>query len=503
MNEMELQRVLYNIVTNATLREEVLRYYRNDGERDLYASCKWPTQINPKDYMEMYERNPIAGRIVDLMPNECWSEPPLVFEGEKPSSSSEFEKAWRDLPKQLVSDDVNYHVDDVQNPIYEVLHRLDKCCGIGSYGVLLLGVNDDNARNLSLPISGYQEEGSMPSNDRWQKVGNSNQPHIYKFVTNTKKPLKLSYLIPLPQVYAEVSSWESNVYSPRYGKPITYLISLKGASQELVNMPSSSVVVHWTRVIHVADNNFLDNLFGIPRLKPIYNNLLDINKILGGSAEMYWQGALPGIILETHPQLGGDVEIDKQAMNREAQQFVQTLSRWMILRGMTARTLSPIVVDPRGQLEVQYEAIATRLDIPKRRLIGSERGELASSQDERQWRKRIKGRNTTWTIPNIVCKFINRLIAIGVLPKPKVGYKVDWSEELGMTEKEQLEVSAMKANVMSTYVSASLENILPLEVFFEELLKFTPEKIKSIIKQLKESQVVTKKGLEDEINQKD
>ena len=39
--------------------------------------------------------------------------------------------------------------------------------------------------------------------------------------------------------------------------------------------------VHWTRVIHIAESTLENPIYGIPRLRPVYNRLMDIEKVTG------------------------------------------------------------------------------------------------------------------------------------------------------------------------------------------------------------------------------
>jgi hypothetical protein len=133
---------------------------------------------------------------------------------------------------------------------------------------------------------------------------------------------------------------------------------------------------------------------------------------------MYWRGAFPGISLETHPQLGGDVKFPA-GIRQTMSNYMDGLQRYLALTGVSAKTLAPQVVDPTPQIEVQIQAICIKMGIPKRIFEGSERGELASSQDSSAWNGRIRARQDNYLTPRLIVPFIDRLIAVGVLPEPK------------------------------------------------------------------------------------
>ena len=139
------------------------------------------------------------------------------------------------------------------------------------------------------------------------------------------------------------------------------------------------------------------------------------------------------------------------------------LQRYLLLTGMSAKTISPQVVDPTSQINVQVQAICIQLGIPQRIFMGSERGELASSQDEGTWNDRLRDRQNNYVTPRIIVPFIDRLIAIGVLPQP-VEYFVVWPDLYAMTEAEQASVAVARTNAMAAYVAGNVEAMMtPLD----------------------------------------
>ena len=68
--------------------------------------------------------------------------------------------------------------------------------------------------------------------------------------------------------------------------------------------------VHWTRILHVADNRKTSEIFGMPRLHVVYNNVLEIKKITGSSGEMFYKGAYPGYAIEAVDDVTSGVQLD-------------------------------------------------------------------------------------------------------------------------------------------------------------------------------------------------
>lgn len=245
-------------------------------------------------------------------------------------------------------------------------------------------------------------------------------------------------------------------------------------------MPLATQSIHWSRCVHLADNLGSSEVFGVPRMRPVYNRLLDLRKLYGGSAEMYWRGAFPGLSVETHPQLGGDVEIDKSALRTQIEQYQNTLQRYLALTGMSAKSLAPQVVDPTNQIDVQLTAICIRLGIPKRIFMGSERGELSSNQDASTWTDRLRDRQTNYINPRVIAPFVNRLIALGVLPVPE-RYGIVWPDLESVSDAEQAVNAAKRMEAITKYVQGDVESLMHPADFLTREMGFSAEDADAIL----------------------
>ena len=81
--------------------------------------------------------------------------------------------------------------------------------------------------------------------------------------------------------------------------------------------------VHWTRFLHVPSDELLSSEWaGAPRCRPVLNNLLGLQKVYCSSPEMWWQAALYGLAFNTHPQLGGDVDINIEETKDQVENYL-------------------------------------------------------------------------------------------------------------------------------------------------------------------------------------
>lgn len=439
---------LGDIAENATFSRSSLVNRLLDSRRDYDRECGYPdtSNITPEMYNQLYERDAIANRVVDVWPKECWAVQPTVYEDEDSEVVTPFEEGWDNLSQGLreCGKQKSFYQDEEGSPIWELLSRADSISGIGHYGVILMGFDDK--RPLEEPI----EPG---------------------------KAHRLLYLSAFHQALAPITAMVSDQGNPRYGKPEAYNITLNDPSVFTVGgvfgATTATVKVHWSRVIHLADlwtNSGISEVYAPPRMRPVINHLQDLSyKLYGGSAEMFWRGAFPGLSFETHPQLGGDVELDTTEAKEQYEQYINGLQRVFAMSGVTVRTVAPSVVDPSNQINTRIQAICIQLGIPMRIFMGSERGELASSQDSGAWDGRVNGRRTGYITPRIIVPFVDRLIYLGVLPQPQ-GYSVFWKRNRDLTEMEQANLAGARVQAVGAFVQSGAEQLITPSSFFTRFM---------------------------------
>lgn len=455
-------RRLEEIYTNIYTSRAAFAKQFGDPRRDIDDECGYPAGIiTSQQYQELYDREAVAARVVQVLPRETWQVQPEVYEDEDINVLTPFEKALDSLGQQLYGSSY-YATGNKCSPVWEYLRRADELSGIGQYGVLFIAV-DDGQRDLSQPA-------------------------------RVRKNARVLFLRCFPESMAQINKYEQDVTNPRYGQPNEYLLTFNDPhnldAPTGVGLTGASFAVHWTRCVHLADIHHAaspSEIFAIPRQKQVLNRLLDLQKLYAGSAEMYWRGAFPGISLETHPQLGGDVDIDIPRTKDMMEQYMNGLQRYLALTGMAAKSLAPQVVDPSKQIACQIEAICIKLGIPKRVFMGSERGELASSQDDAAWNDRLRERQHGYITPRIIIPFIDRLIQLGVLPAPKQ-FRVWWPDVTSQTNQERASVALTMTQALAQYVGAGVGNIVgPLD-FLSRFLTLPEEEAKMIMDRLKEQQ---------------
>jgi len=372
-----------------------------NGERDIDTVLGYTTNPSIKNYHSMYDRRGIASVIVDAPAKTTWRKTPLITDGSEGKS---------DFMTQLT-----LLIDKLS--VFNYLERVDRLAGVGQYGVLLIGA----------------------------KGGELSQP-----LQHLSGPNDIIFLSSFSQLYADVKSLSAEPNDPRFGKPIMYSINLGGDinGQDALGIKD----VHWTRIIHVAEGLLENEVYGEPRLQKIYNRLEDLDKIVGSSAEGYWQSAAKGYAI--NPKEGFELSPgDITAAKDEWQNFIHGLQRIMVSEGMDVQELKGDAIDPTAAFDVVMSIISGTKGIPKRILLGSERGDLASTQDEANWLGHIAERQIQYAEPQILRAFIDRLISVNALPAPNGGvYAVGWEPLFYLNEIELGKVHSLNANAVRNMI---------------------------------------------------
>lgn len=458
--------LFYELTYNALLRRmDLLKGTSFDTRRDIDDECGYPNtnQITVQDYRDMYDREAIAARVVECLPRESWAVEPTVFEDEDSDNITEFEQAFADLGKNLRGK--SWYQDQESSPIWEYLQRADERSGIGWFGGILFGIDD--GEDLRAPVESV-ERAVLTNNQDVPKNGVERN---------------LLFLRVFDESLIEVTHWENKESSPRYGQPTEYNITFADPNDILhggSGVNRANAPVHWTRFLHLADNLGSSEIFGTPRQQPVWNRLYDLRKVYGGCGEMYWRGALPGISLETHPQLGGNVSLNRSELRSEMEQYMNGLQRYMMLKGMTANSLAPQVVDPSPQVDVLLTAICIKMGIPKRIFMGSERGQLASGQDDATWNDRLAFRHNRYLTPRMVVPFVDRAIQLHILPEPK-GYSCVWPDLNALTDLEKADIAVKRTEALTKYVAGSVESIVAPMDFLTRIIGFDQDEAQAIV----------------------
>jgi len=400
------------------------------GDRQLYDTFGYPATLTYDDYRAQYDRNGMATRIVEKFSKDTWNKPPVIIDGEARSdmvgsNSTKFLDEWNALTKEL--------------KVWQTLLQADIMCGLGRYSLVFMGT----AGNFANPV--HKNTGLYYLN-----AFDENQVKIHSYVTNKKNRL--------------------------YGMPEMYDIKMDNLENELGS--TIETPVHRSRCIHVSEDRLGSRIYGRPRLQEIFNRLMDIEKVVGGGAEAAWLAVYMGFLILTREgvELPPEESAEWQAVEQTIQNFAHRIQRFATLRGVEeVVNLGVHEVKVKDIYSVVISDLAGSKGIPQRVLIGSERGELASSQDMREWNGVIDSRRTNFAEPELLDPFIKWCIDYGIVSEPKSGdYKKEWQPVYTMSEIEQADY-ALKIAEGANQLTASGGEVIDADEY-RGVLKFPPRK---------------------------
>jgi hypothetical protein len=380
------------------------------GARDYYEELGWPLEPDFDTYHGIFKRDGLGAKVIEMPADDSWRTAPGVIDGadvETGDKDTDFTKAVNVFAKRY--------------RMWERLNRTDILTGIGQYGVLLIGFS--GAAQLSEPVEAPLGEEAV------------------------------IYLKPLSEGQIQIRETVKEPSDPRFGLVKNYTATIVENA--------GGVEVHHSRCIHVVENPTISEIKGMPRLERVINNLYDIMKVVGGASEIFWQIMDRGMVFNIDE--GSKLEADDEdALTEEIEAYYHRLQRFIRTQGITMTPLgADTVSDPTGLFKILTSIIAAATDIPQRKLLGSERGELASSQDDLNWAAHIKSRLTNFVEPVILRPFFDRMITLGVWPSPKSGeYSFDYPNLFELNPLEMSEVNLARAKTVQALAPLGQSDLL-------------------------------------------
>ena len=422
-----------------TLQREVVRAYSSvqsrsslaaslgkqfGGDRDLYGELGYTQRIRFEQYEGMYDRQDIAGRIIDLPADDTWRTNPVVMENGE--LDTEFTRDYNVLAEKI--------------RLYHYLHRLDRLTGIGRYGAMLVGLRGQADLNAPAEqVSGIAD---------------------------------VTFLATFDEGSADINRIESDPGNPRFGMVDKYQVTTGSSEGDTTGaIGTTSHVVDWSRVLHVAEGLSEDEVYGMPRLRRVFNRMFDLEKIVGGGAEAIWRLIYQGMVLTTQDGYRKGTEGGEETvLEDELNEFVHGVRRILEVEGFDVKFVGGEVVDPTGMFKIELGLISGESGIPQRLLVGSERGELASTTDQAVWAGAIESRRTNFAEPIILNPFVNMMVTLGVLPKHGI-LEWEWEPLFELTALEEAELAETAANALAKIAPpGAVDLIIDPEEFIKTLL---------------------------------
>jgi len=374
-----------------------------DGKRNYKQIFGYLDDPSYADYRGMYRRGGIAHTVVAKIAKACWRNLPILKEGDN----------------EILKDMVN---DLHEAGFFKAFERADILNRIGRLSVLFIGIQDGLDFDQPLGTGGSLED-------------------IYFRVYGEDG--------------IEISKFDTDPMSIRFGLPIVYQLTVTNLTNSKGKTAGARTVnVHYTRVVVLAEGLLENDIEGSSALEPVWDALIDKDKVRGSAAESYYRNARQKFVLEAAE--GSKIDTSPEgvaSLNAEVQEFTNDYRDFMRIKDMKANVIQPNMIDPRGAFDIAVEEISGQTGIPIRVLTGKGGGQLAGSEDKAAWNALILDREnqecTTWLLVGL--RILEAATIIDELPKTLI---VEWPEQSALTEKEKSEVNKNKATSLKDLSAA-------------------------------------------------
>lgn len=422
------------LIAGGTSKDRMARRLTYIGNRDILSDCNLDIPDSLK-LQSLYEYLGIARRAGDAFPNATWSSEIKVTDTEDDDESeTQFQRAWDELTQR--------------HNIWNLLTRLDKVLSYSSWAVLRFGIQD--GRELTEPAGKH----ALDLDHLFFSVHGENNAGMFSFYDDPTKP---DYQMPMTyDLRTGGTDWGTSGGVGLYSAPL----------------PTDFIKVHASRVLHVAENRTENDIIGKARLQHIHYYLLNLLKVSFSAAESwYFKVRCPYIL-----NLDGDTSALADDELEDIQEMWQDIidggfSKALVTKNGKVEIASAVADDPSGHVATIKQDIAGAMPMPMRILDGSERGELASSQDANNWNGTIEQRRKEFAEPEILLPFIWKCIDFGILPEPRGRISIEWPPMTIENAKDKAETANMIASAIKNFEEGMGETYLTRKQFVEDVLK--------------------------------
>lgn len=391
--------------------QSLLTGLNHNGNRDYNSTFGYPDEIDFTLCHEMYKRNGIASRVINSFPEDCWRVAPSLIDVSQKDKDVGSEE---EIEIQTLANRINLFGKFQSGHILSL---------IGRYSIAVVQVADGKLATEQLVLN---------STDDIERIEVFSEKSI------------------------QITKYDNNPTSKRFGLPVEYTIN----SYDLNGNRGQSFTVNYTRVVHLSPNKLESLVYSEYYLADVFNLLLDLAKVSGSASETYWlngRGFMIGQI-DSNGRLSSE---DKQALSEAYEDSLNGNKRYLINNNTVNKYLDmPIPRDTDKIFNILISQIGGTKGYPKRKLIGTENGVLASSQDEASYDAQVDSIKNGFCT-EIIKGFLTLLQDAGLYKGIEFG--VVWEDTNKEEEKTIAETANIKMNTLAIWKDKGLENIISEE----------------------------------------
>lgn len=407
----------------------------NTKRTKLWDEFGYPDTVSFDMLYRAYRRNSAAYAGIHKTLDSCWVDKPVIIDGpvaDKAKKETEWEKTVTKLLKKH----------------WAKIKDADRRNMVGHYSAIILQIKDN--RPWSEPVD-------------FSLVAKLGEAALVK-------------LIPAWESQIKPGSYDIDTLSDTYGQPINYTFNEQPVGDDGTYGNVRSVTVHPSRVIILAEGSEDENMLsGIPLNEAGYNDLLDIEKAKGGSAEGFLKNASRQLGIHFDGQTDMKTIADQakeagykdlgEAMNDKISKLNRGTDSALVTQSGTTSVLSVAAADPTPTWTVSANSYSSTIRCPFNILFGKQTGNLASTEDKKAWAATCNERRNGW-LSWVLTVTIQRWCDIGMLSQPVNGeITVDWSDLLAPGDSEKLDNMGKMADIaQKTQQAFGTSSVEPNEI---------------------------------------
>lgn len=411
MNELSAgEQFLVNAVADIVGRQRMLYAGRNGNVKrtKLWDEFGYPDTLTFADFYRQYRRGSTGFAAVHKLLDSCWIDKPTIIDGDEARESTKT-TPWEKSVTKLIKK----HWSKIEDA--------DRRNMIGRYSALLIQVRDNRDWKEPVDVEAVKRLGSKA----------------------------LVKLIPAWEPQIKPGNLDIDTWSETYGQPVSYQFDEQPIGDEGTYSSPRTVQVHPDRIIILCEGSEDDNILsGIPLLEAGYNDLLDIEKTKGGSAEGFLKNASRQLgiafdkdvsmaMLKDQAEKAGFKDLG-EALDEKVRKINRGTDAALVMQAGTPSVLSVAAADPTPGWIVSANQFAATIQCPFNILFGKQTGNLASEEDKTAWANRCNKRRWGF-LSDVITRVIERFWTIGIIEPPKSGeISLAWSDLLAPSEKEKL-----------------------------------------------------------------
>lgn len=363
-------------------------------------------RINFQDNYDLWDRGGMAHRVVSAPARSTWRDRLSFVKKDKDKD----EKLVEVLVEELQT--LNKH-----GKFIKTMEQADVLNRLGRFSILFVGVPD----GLEL-----REPVGTASPNRLNEV----------------------YFRAYAEDGIDVVEWNTDIFSPRNGLPELYSLVVQDRGDKKLTTTTTTRVVHWSRVVHLAEGALDSPIEGKSALQPVFDALTDILKTTGASAEAFFRNARNRFSLETNPDFAASLDDDEKVkLEASATEFQDEWKDFIATGGMQVKSLNVPNVSPADTYMVLAKVVASATGFNLRWLLGEGAGQYAGNEDKEAYNQIIQDRReldgADWVETAL------RVLATAGMLELRDDYVLMWDTPEMISAKDKSDTAAKNANALS------------------------------------------------------